>query len=237
MFLLVAAAVTVAAFVQGTVGVGFALITAPIIGLIAPQLLPVALLIMMLPLNFYVAWRERRALDKPGTGWITGGRTLGALIGIWIVAQITPQGLGMLIGASTIVAAVITLCAPSFAPGRNAFMAAGVVTGITETATGIGGPALALVFQHQRAPVLRSTIALCFALGELISLAMFSFTGRINFSLFSSALALIPAVVLGAWLSQHSHHRVDGKKLRIGVMAFAIASGAVILYQSLSQSV
>jgi uncharacterized membrane protein YfcA len=233
LFVLIAAIVVVAAFVQGTVGVGFALIVAPIVGMLAPQLLPVALLIMMLPLNFYVSWRERKALDHSGAGWITVGRTMGALIGVWIVARVSTHGLNLLIGASTIAAALATLRAPSFAPGRNAFMTAGVVTGITETATGIGGPALALVFQHQRGPILRSTIALCFALGEAISLALFCFTGRVTPGLIASALALIPAVLLGAWLSRHSHHHVDGHKLRVGVMLFAIGSGGLILLQAL----
>ncbi len=37
---LLAAAVVIASFVQGTIGVGFALILAPILGLLAPALLP-----------------------------------------------------------------------------------------------------------------------------------------------------------------------------------------------------
>src|SRR5689334_22309377 len=53
---LVAACVAVAAFVQATAGVGFALIIAPVVGLVAPTLLPVALLVLMLPLNAYVAY-------------------------------------------------------------------------------------------------------------------------------------------------------------------------------------
>ena len=43
--------VVVAGFVQGSTGVGFALIVAPVIGLLAPALLPGALLLVMLPLN------------------------------------------------------------------------------------------------------------------------------------------------------------------------------------------
>jgi uncharacterized protein len=167
VFLLLATTVTIAAFIQGAVGVGFALICAPVIGLIDPSLLPVSLLILMLPLNVYLAWRERPALDSNGTLWITVGRTVGAVGGVLILSRISPHDLNLFIGASTIAAAIATLCAPTFAPGRNALITAGAVTGITETATGIGGPALAMVFQHYRAPALRSTIALCFAIAQL----------------------------------------------------------------------
>jgi uncharacterized protein len=233
VFMLLATTVTIAAFVQGAVGVGFALICAPVIGLVDPGLLPVSLLILMLPLNVYLAWRERPSLDSSGTLWITVGRTVGAVAGVWIISRISAHDLNLFIGVSTIAAAVATLCAPTFAPGRNTLITAGAVTGITETATGIGGPALAMVFQHYRAPALRSTIALCFAIGEALSLMMLSVTGQITSGRFVSALLLVPPVILGAFVSQHMHQRLNSKVLRISVMTFAIVSGAAILYQTL----
>ncbi|MGF7000841.1 sulfite exporter TauE/SafE family protein [Paraburkholderia sp. GAS32] len=233
IFAILAATVLVASFVQGAVGVGFALIAAPVIGLVEPGLLPVSLLILMLPLNVYLAWRERPALDSNGALWITLGRTVGAVGGVLIISRISAHDLNLFIGASTVAAAVVTLCAPTFAPGRKAFIAAGAVTGITETATGIGGPALAMVFQHYRAPALRSTIALCFAVGEALSLVMLSFAGQITHGKFVSALLLVPPVIVGAFVSQHIHHRFNGKTLRMSVMVFAIVSGAAILYQTL----
>jgi uncharacterized protein len=234
IFLVLAVTVAIAAFIQGAVGVGFALICAPVIGLIEPGLLPVSLLILMLPLNVYLAWRERPALDSKGTLWITVGRTAGAVAGVWIITRISAHDLNVFIGASTIAAALATLCAPSFMPGRNALMAAGAVTGITETATGIGGPALAMVFQHYRAPALRSTIAMCFAIGEALSLVMLSVTGTITGAKLMSALCLVPPVIVGAFASQHVHQRLNARLLRISVMAFAIVSGAAILYQTLA---
>ena len=45
---LLALAVTVAALIQGAIGVGFALIVAPIAAVVRPDLLPSAILILML---------------------------------------------------------------------------------------------------------------------------------------------------------------------------------------------
>src|SRR6478736_6599433 len=80
---LIGLAVLVAAFVQGSTGLGFALISGPVIGMIQPRLLPVFLLIQMIPLNGYVTWRERHALDVPGTTWISVGRFAGTFGGLW----------------------------------------------------------------------------------------------------------------------------------------------------------
>jgi len=230
-FAAVATCVAVAAFVQGTTGVGFALIVAPIVGLVAPALLPVCLLVLMLPLNVYVAWRERAALDRSGARWITLGRFVGTFGGLWILAALPASALNLLIGAATILAAAATLVLPAFRAGRHSFIAAGLVTGVTETATGIGGPPLALVYQHHAAAVLRSTIAFCFLVGELISLALLAVAGRTSATQFEVALLLVPPLALGALLSRYVHHRLDGRVLRAFVLGFAIVSGAVLLFR------
>jgi uncharacterized membrane protein YfcA len=63
---------------------------------------------------------------------------------------------------------------------------------------------------------------------------MLSVTGTITGAKFMSALCLVPPVIIGAWISQHVHQRLNARVLRISVMAFAIVSGAAILYQTLA---
>jgi uncharacterized protein len=224
--------VLIAGFVQGTTGVGFALVVAPVLGLIAPALLPVAVLILMLPLNSYVAWRERAALDLRSGAWITAGRFAGTFAGLWVLVALSASHLNLLIGISTIAAAAITLAMPAFKASRSVYVAAGVVTGVTETATGIGGPPLALVYQHHPVAVMRSTIALCFLIGELISLAFLWHAGRIAAPQLVGAAQLLPALGAGALLSRLVHHRVDERALRVFVMLFSIVSGAVLLLRT-----
>lgn len=221
--------VLVAAFVQGSTGLGFALIVAPVVGLIEPALLPVVLLVLMIPLNVYVAWRERHALDTGGAGWITAGRVVGTAGGLWVLVAVPAGGLSLLIGGSTVLAALASLFAPSFVPGRGALVTAGAVTGVTETATGIGGPPLALVYQHRPAPELRSTVAVCFVLGEVISLGLLGVTGKVDAHQLFTALLLVPALGIGALLSRAVHHRVDGPLMRTLVLGFALISGVAVL--------
>lgn len=232
---LLAAVVAVAAFVQGTIGVGFALILAPTLGVLAPELLPGALLLVMLPLNAWVAWRERSALDWHGAGRITVGRVFGGVAGLLVLMALPAGGLQAFVGAATILTALATLLAPRFEPGRATFLVAGAVTGVTETATGIGGPPLALAYQHRPAPVLRSTVAACFLAGELVSIALLLVAGRMSGMQFEAAALLLPSLALGLVLSHTARHRVGGRPFRTLVLGFAIISGAVCLWPSVSQ--
>lgn len=73
-----------------------------------------------------------------------------------------------------------------------------------------------------------TTIALCFLVGQLMSLAMLAVAGRADARQFTAALWLSPALVAGAVLSRFVHHRVRGRTLRVLVLVFAIVSGAVL---------
>jgi uncharacterized membrane protein YfcA len=94
--------VAIAAFVQGSTGLGFALIVAPVVGIFEPALLPVLLLVLMIPLNLYVAWRERTSVDRGGAGWITVGRFAGTPGGLWVLVAVPVSKLSLLIGVSTV---------------------------------------------------------------------------------------------------------------------------------------
>ncbi|HBJ67600.1 sulfite exporter TauE/SafE family protein [Alcaligenes faecalis] len=223
------AAVLAGAFIQGASGMGFALIVVPVLALVHPEAIPGALLFLMLPLNAYVAWRERGAIDRSGAGWITVGRFAGTFAGLGILLVLSTYWLNQFVGISTLLAVLASVLAPSFTPGKKAFIATGLVTGITETATGIGGPPLALVYQHAPVATLRSTVALCFLVGEVISLAVLGISGALQWSHLSYAVLCLPALLLGMGLSSLVHHKLDQRRLRIGVLVFATVSGLAVM--------
>lgn len=226
---LVALSVLIAAFMQSTTGMGFALIVVPVFGILQPSLLPGGLLLMMLPLNAYIAWRERKAIDFAGVKWITAGRAAGTFGGLWVLVAVPLSYLNWLIGGSTIAAALATLVAPAFSPDRRAFVATGLFTGVTETATGIGGPPLAMVYQHSPVATLRASVALSFLIGEVISLVVLAFTGRLTTGSMGALLWLMPALIVGTLASHAVHSRINPRFLRMAVLVFAIGSGAFIL--------
>ena len=224
-----AVAVAFGAFVQASVGVGFALVLSPVLAVVAPALLPGCVLLLMLPLNLFVAWRERAALDRRGTGWITVGRCAGALAGLAVLALLSAATQRQFVGAATLLTAAGSLLTGEFALRLPALLIAGLVTGVTETATGIGGPPMALLYQHQPAPVLRSTLATCFLLGEVVSLLLLLGVGRLFREQMITAILLLPVLALGAWASRWLRGRFTGARLRIAVLVFAVLSGLICL--------
>lgn len=224
--------VFVAALVQGTSGIGFALIVSPVATLLAPELVPTIVLLLMLPLNAFVALREWRSIDWRGGAWISVARIVFTLVGLLLVAMLSTTGLTVMVALVTIGAALVSLFAPPFAPAPAAFLAAGAVTGISETATGVGGPPMGLVYQHSRPAVLRSTVATCFFIGEVVSLVALTVTGSAPNGWLGDSLVLLPALVLGTAGSTLVVRRFPLLDLRMAVIVFSIVSGAVLLVQT-----
>lgn len=228
-FLALAATVTFAAFVQGATGLGFAMISAPVFTLLDPGLIPVSLLILMIPLSAYVAHREREGIHWRGVAWLSVGRAAGAFGGLWILLVITPRGLGLLIGWTTLLAVAAAAIAPAFHPNRRALAFVGAISGVTETATGVGGPPVALAYQHSPGATMRSTVAITFLIGQVVSLGLLAPTGLIGAHTLKITATLMPFLALGAFLSRFVHHRLDGALLRWLVLGFSAAAGAVVL--------
>jgi len=227
--MLIVLAVAAGGVLQGSTGVGFALVVSPVLAIFAPALLPGCVLILMLPLNAYVAWRERRAIDWTGVTWITAGRVVGGFGGLMVLTLLPGNALRLFVGVATILTAFGSMLSGNFTLRPPVFIGAGVITGITETATGIGGPPLALVYQHQPGSVLRATLAVCFLVGQLFSLVLLAVSGRLDHAQLDTALWLLPALGGGALLSRWLHGRIDGRPMRLAMLGFAFVSGVICL--------
>ena len=81
--------------------------------------------------------------------------------------------------------------------------------------------------------MLRSTVAACFLIGELISVVVLAVSDSISSDQLQTALLLLPAVIVGALLSRLVHHRLDGRVMRYLVLGFALVSGVVVTVRAL----
>src|SRR3546814_5533949 len=93
-------------------------------------------------------------------------------------------------------------------------LVAGVVSGVTGTAAGIGGPPLALLYQHRPGSTIRSTLAAAFLVGTALSLATLAVAGEVGASQVLLGLGLAPLVVVGSVTGRRFHEWLDQGRLR-----------------------
>jgi len=226
-YLIVSLGVTLGALAQGAVGFGANLLAVPVMAAVAPAALPGTMILLPLPLQAAMIRHEHHGIDWRDVGWLTLGRLPGVLVGTWVVTAVALDRLSLVIGAAVLIGVVVSLAATSIPFTRTSKLTIGMVSGTMGTATSIGGPPLALLYQHHDGKVLRPTLAACFLVGTAQSLTALGLAGVLEWWQLRLAVALLPALFLGLALSRVLARRLDGPWLRPAVLTLAAAAACV----------
>jgi uncharacterized membrane protein YfcA len=223
----------IAASVQGTVGLGFAMVSVPLLSLVHPSLAPVPQLLVVLPLTVTMAWRERKAMDLHGFWWLIGGRIPGAFLGVGLLAIATQRTLDIFI-ALTVLGAVVVIAKGIHIKRTPATkLAAGIGSGTTGVVASIGGPPVALVYSSEDSDTIRSTLAAVFTVGALTSITFRYASGNMTWDDVRVALVLFPAMVAGYLVSGFLKERVDRTQVRAGILIVSGFAAIALLLRAL----
>jgi uncharacterized membrane protein YfcA len=232
VFVVLAVAVTMGGVVQGSVGLGLGLVAAPVATLVDPALMPGVMLWLAAGYPVLTLAREGRASDWRGLGWAFAGRLPGTVLGVAVVSAVSARLLSLLVGLIVLVAVVLTWQVVALPMRWDVLIGAGVVSGVMGTATSIGGPPLALVYQHVTGPRLRATMATYFFGGALLSLLGLAVVGELDAGDGLWALGLAPFLVLGFLLADTVRRHVDAGRTRAAVLAVCATSAVALVVRS-----
>ncbi|WP_216093967.1 sulfite exporter TauE/SafE family protein [Jiangella alba] len=230
--IVLAVAVFLGAAVQGAIGLGLGLLAAPVATLLAPELMPGTLLWLSMLLPVFTLAREWAHVDWWGLRWAFAGRVPATVLGAWIVSVSSPRVLSVVVGLVILLAVALTVRTIRLPMRRGVLAAAGTVSGISGTATSIGGPPLALVYQGERGPLVRSTLAVYFLIGAAFSLVALAVVGELGRTQTVSALWLMPAMVAGFAAASTLRAVADGGRLRPAVMVVCAVSAVTLIVRA-----
>ncbi len=227
-----AAILVVGGTVQASIGFGAMVVAAPILILIDPALVPGPALVAATLLVVLIAWRDRAGLEARGVGWTIAGRVPGTVVGGLAVAALSPTGLELLFGALLLLAVVISAGDFHLERTPTVLTAAGALSGLMATATSVGGPPLALVYQREAGPTIRATLNGIFLVASPMSLGMLAAVGELGLRELGRGLAISPGIVVGFVISGALTDRLDRRSLRPAVLVVAGVSALAVLLRA-----
>jgi uncharacterized protein len=236
---LLAGVALVAAVVQASTGLGFALILSPaVFALLEPESAVVAITVLGLALNGLVLFGERR---RPLVAWGEVGPILvasvpGAVCGVFILRALPKSALQIGVGVAVIGAAVLRARARRDAaaptPGDpRARLTLGFATGALSTSAGVNGPPIALWFAHRGlgpAEIRDSLSAAFLGLGLIAAVVLAPVLAAANdvevdWVALAAALA---CVVVGHAVGRRAFARIDAARYEPLLLAIVVAAGA-----------
>jgi uncharacterized membrane protein YfcA len=219
--------------VQGSIGFGMAVIAAPILLLVNPVFVPGPMLLAAVFLVMLMALRNRRDVIVGDVAVATVGRILGTAPAALAIRALEPSIFELLF--AVLVIAVVLLSVKGIhlrRTPRNVFAAA-ALSGFIGTMSSMGGPAMALVYQHETGPKIRGTLSAIFTIGTAISVLGLWWAGRFGALELQLALLLMPAVFVGFLLSRYTVGRLDKAHTRPAVLAVSALSALAIVLRAL----
>lgn len=232
-YCIVAATIMLASALQASIGFGIGMLSAPVVALVDPSLIPGTLIMVATLVTILVLARERQDIDLHGAKWALIGRVPGTLAGALLLALLPERGLAIMLALVVLLGVGLTSLGWIPVARRRNVVLAGAASGVLGTATAIGGPPMALVWQGKEGPVLRSTMSGFFLVGSIMSIIALAATGAVNGHTMVMFAVLIPAAAIGYVLSRGLNRLLDPKRLRWLAIGVSAVGAAVLIGREL----
>lgn len=228
-----ALAMAFGALVQGGVGFGGSLVAAPLLVLVDVRLVPGPIGVASLLLNLLIIRGAGQGRPDPAIRWAVAGVVPGTIVAGATLAVLSTRGLSIAFAILVVVAVGLTASGLSVRRTPPALFGAGLASGFMGTISSIGGPPVALLYQHDSGPTLRATLPRYFFISGVLALAVLIPVGKLGRNELVDALALIPGVLVGLqgsrWLATH----VDRRSARPWVLGLSTLAAVSVLVREL----
>ena len=221
------------ACLQGVAGYGIGTLSAPLLFLISPALLPAPLVLNAVVLTVLMLLRNRASLEIRQVRFAIGGGVGGAIMAGLTLLVLSPQGFELIFGAPILTG--VALSVGGLKPQLNArnSILAGAASTYMGTITAVGGPPIALIYQNQKGPLVRANMSAFFLLASFLSLAALLASGYLGQRELWLFITTLPGVIAGFLLSALFVNRMPFEWLRPIILAIAAIAGAAALFRGL----
>lgn len=220
-------------FIQSALGFGMGVVAGPFILMLEPRLMPSAIVVIGMFMSAIVWYQYRHALSLRFLIFAFLGRLPGTLIAAYVLMVITTDQLEIMLGVTVLAAVILSLAKLRLAPTSINLFIGGLISGVTGTATGIGGPPIALLMQNEEPETIRANLAAFFCLTNIISLIALHYSGRFTMVDFTSIICLLPAPIIASVIAFRVRHKIKKQVMQYGVLVLCSLSAVVSLSQGL----
>jgi uncharacterized membrane protein YfcA len=224
------AIVLVGGAVSGVTGFGFGLVTVPILLLIFPPPMVVA---VSKGLSFVtgvsILLRDHRDVDRDFVRSVVPWAVVGLAGGLAILTRADAGLVKLLAG---VVVVLFALLAVSGRPlrgigSRHAPRLAGFASGVLNTSTGMAGPPVVLLMSGRAfsPTAFRATVTAYFIAIDLVAVPLLLQTGTVGMHEARVAVALFPVALLGRWLGRWLGRSVERERFRRLTLGLLVLTG------------
>jgi hypothetical protein len=220
----------VGSLLQASVGFGIALFVVPLLVLLNPVFVPGPMLFASLFLAAIMAFRGWSAIDLKKLGLAGVGLFVGTAAGALALMIVAADKWPKLFAVFILVAVALSASGIHIPATRRNLVAAGIISGVMGTISGIHGPPMALLYQREPGNIVRATLAVFFVMAYAIALIALGTIGLFGKKELLLGLTLAPGVIAGYIIARFSTKLLDrGYWLRLAILTVASLSAIALI--------
>lgn len=222
----------VAQMVYVMFGFGAGLIAVGSLALLFPDMQDVVVLLLLvnLPAELWVVWRSRDEIRwRPILG-LGVGIAVGIPLGTWFLKTGDTTLILKFLGGFLVAVGLVFLILPAGGrrhPHPATAPPTGMLSGVLTGLFGTGGPPL-IIWYHLSAgtkAAFRGNLMTIFLMMTFVRVPSYVVGGLVTVPRLWSSLAVMPAVLVGAWLGNRLHLNISEKRFRTLVSALLVLLG------------
>jgi uncharacterized membrane protein YfcA len=225
--------ITFSSLIQTAIGFGLALIAVPILLLIDPAMVPAPVVMVAFAQLVVSSWLHRADIQWPLVRTALIGRLPGTVVAMGLMSYFGDTGLKLFIAISVLAAVVLSLFKFHIVPNKKNHLIAGFFSGITGTTSGIGGPPIALLYQHQHGDFVRANMSAYFVIGSVISLSGMGMVGYVTTTSWLYAALFLPSTFIGVWLGLRLKKHLKPQFMRPAILVLCGSSAMAVIVSTL----
>lgn len=221
---------TLAALIRITAGFGFALAAVPPLALLLdPVTAVVVAATLAVPLNLWVALRDRAHVDRRAALLLLVCALAGVPFGLWALNVLSEQVLLVLIAATVVLGTVLVWRRVRIPGGMGAVAGMSALSGAAFASTAIDGPLMVAGLQGSRLAELeprvqRATLAVTFSATSVATLVGFGFGGQLTPQVGGLLVVGAPALLIGTLVGENLFRRLNAELFRRTVLVLLAVS-------------
>lgn len=222
----------IGSLLQGLIGYGVGLFCAPLLFLISPSLVPAPLILISTVLTVVMMIRDRGHLQFDQVRWAMKGGFFGVVSAGLILNIATKDQFEFVFGLLILLAVIISL--KGFAPkvNKKTNTIAGFTSGFMGTLTAVGGPPMALLYQHGDIKNIKANLTAFFLFLNVVAISTLTYIGQITYETLEVVLKATPGVLLGLFLSTKLQGIVKPHLVRNWILILCTITSVIAMVRS-----
>lgn len=217
---------------QAFFGLGFGLFAAPLLFLIDPAYVPAPVILLGFLLSGFQLVKTRHFMMTARVCFAVSGRMLGTGLGVLLLMALSEAWLGFIFSLLIIATTLVTRFRFSIHPNRINLAVAGFISGVIGTATSVGGPPMAIVYQNSDRRQARDDLTQFFFWGTLFAAIALYLSSSISVHAQVLTLKMMPGLVLGLLAAAALEKREMNLSVRDFFITASLLSSSLILIRS-----